>query len=168
MITRQFGTEERSFKLLVDQWRNLEKARDCGLGEIAQRLAPLVQFKASKLDGDNALMRAITSGFLGAARLDDVREPILQGLIGAGLTSTMAALIVRAVFDEEVNKGKGPLLAWCDLAFEIVTDAIIGLPDEPRVAPPGETPADGAKAKPARRSRTAKRVSAKSMASSAP
>jgi hypothetical protein len=43
MITRAFGREERSFILKCRGWREVEKACDTGLGEIAARLAPLVR-----------------------------------------------------------------------------------------------------------------------------
>lgn len=154
MLTRAFGSAERPFILKGAQWRDLEKARDSGLGEIAKRLAPLVSLKSNGL-GSAGLMQAISSGYLGGARLDDVREPILQGLIGGGMGSTEAFMLVRNVFDEDVERGKGPMFQWADLAFAIVTGALIGLEDEvdDNVGEPK------AAAKPARRSRTARPAS---------
>lgn len=159
MILRAFGVEERPFLLLVPQWRELEKLRDCGLGIIAARLAPMVQLRLAK--GRIEVMAALARGQFGDVRLDDVRGPILYGLIGGGMPSTEAAGLVRNVFDEAVGTG-GAVYQWCGLAFDIVTAALIGLPDEAedRKAP-GESKA--APAKPARRrSPTARPASASS------
>jgi hypothetical protein len=135
MIREAFGAEERSFVLLGAQWRDLEKARDAGLGVIAQRLAPLVHLiETGTKDYPGGLLGAIAAGYMGAARLDDVREPILQGLIGGGLSSTEAGALVRKVFDEAIGGKASPLRAWAPLAYMIVTGALIGLEDEP----PGE------------------------------
>jgi hypothetical protein len=137
MPVRAFGTQERNFKLLGAQWRDLEKARDAGLGVIASRLAPIVSLKQS--GGElypGGIFGAIAAGQLGTARLDDVREPILQGLIGGGMTSTEAGALVRKVFDEGIDGQKGAMLLWCDLAFEIVINAIVGLEDEPEAGEP--------------------------------
>ncbi len=154
MLTHAFGTHERAFFLSGGPWRELEKARDCGLGQIAARLAPLVTLKQN---GSANIMAAISAGYMGSARLDDVREPLLQGLIGGGMSSTDAGILVRNVFDEDVKAGRGPMLAWADLAFAIVTEAIVGLADE--VTDGDELGEPKAVAKPARRSRTAKPVS---------
>lgn len=159
MIMRSFGVQKRAFCLKVAQWRDLEKARDCGLGMIAARLAPLVALKSGAARGVN-IMNAISAGHLGEARLDDVREPILRGLIGGGLSSTEAGDLVSNVFDEGVDAGRGPLFEWAPLAFEIVTNAIIGLEDER----PGEIKAAAQKKPRVRRSKTGKPASSNSMA----
>jgi hypothetical protein len=163
MITRAFGREERPFILKVRGWREVEKACNAGLGEIAGRLAPivrLVQGGAQAYPG--GLMAAIAAGGLGSARLDDVRETLLQGLVDGGMTTTEAGALVRLVFDEAVAAGKGPMLLYADLAFDLVSSAIIGLEDEP----PGEKPGAGEIAvKHSRRSRTARRASANSTVS---
>lgn len=166
MITRQFGERERSFRLLGNGWRDLEKARDCGLGEIAARLAPLVALKAAGLSEiPGGLMQAIAAGNFGSARLDDVRDPLLFGLIDGdnGLTPTECGALVSAVFDAEVKLGRGPMFIWCDLAFAIVSNAIVGMPDEPTL---GEQTA-AEKAPPNRRSPGAKPASSKSTKRSA-
>lgn len=162
MLTRMFGVAERPFRLLGAQWRDLEKARDAGLGEIAARLAPLVRLiELGVGDKPGALTLAIAGGHLGAARLDDVREPILQGLIGGGMNSTEAGALVANVFDEALREERGPMFRWAPLAFAIVTQALIGLEDEPqqgeRKAAPPEDPGR-------RRSRTARPASSSSTA----
>lgn len=165
MIEKAFGAERRPFRLLGAQWRDLEKARDCGLGVLAARLAPLVALKETGPAAyPGGLMGAVAGGHLGSARLDDVREPILQGLIGGGLSSTEAGELVRKVFDEALARDQGPMFIWCDLAFEIVSTALIGLEDEPIDA--GELKG-AAKVPPKRRSRTARRGSSTSMQASA-
>lgn len=165
MLTRPFGAEERPFVLRGRGWRELEKARDCGLGVIAARLAPLVSLmSAGAAAWPGGLMGAIAAGQLGPARLDDVREPILQGLIDGGMTSTEAGALVRKVFDEAIEAGRGPLLTFAPLAFEIVSGALIGLEDEPVL---GETTAAAPKpAKARRRSPTARPASSSSTAPS--
>lgn len=155
MITRAFGLEERHFQLTVAGWRDLEKLTNHGLGEIAQRLAPMVQLKASGITADK-LLTAIAGGYLGTARIDDVRGPLLYGLIGGGLTLTEAGILVAKVFDDSVVKGQGPVWAWCDLAFAIVTEALIGLPDESLGDSPPKKQTAAVGTKPGRRSKTAR------------
>ena len=41
MIRHPFGADEQAFRLRVGEWRDVEKACDAGLGEIAARIAPL-------------------------------------------------------------------------------------------------------------------------------
>jgi hypothetical protein len=138
MLTRAFGRDEHGFRLRLAEWRAVEKACDAGLGVIAARLAPvvtLVEVGTDRFPG--GFIAAVAAGHLGSARIDDVREPILQGLIGGGMTSTEAGALVRMVFDEAAAAGEAPLLRWAGLAFEIVSHAMIGLKDEPM----GETPA---------------------------
>jgi hypothetical protein len=163
MITRAFGREERAFILKVRGWRETEKACVSGLGEIAARLAPIVSLVQRGVAGiPGGLLGAIAGGALGSARLDDVREVLLQALIDGDMTSTEAGALVRLVFDEAVAAGKGPMLLYADLAFDIVASAIIGLEDEPLGEKPG---AEATAPEPNRRSRTARPGSANSTAS---
>jgi len=144
MIRHAFGSEEQAFRLRVGEWRDVEKACDAGLGEIAARLAPLASLV--ELGGTAAVggaMAAIAAGGLGRARLDDVRATLMHGLIGGGRTSTEAGALVRLVFDEAIAAGKGPLLQYAPLALAIILQAIMGLPDEAEADPPGEAEAAG-------------------------
>jgi hypothetical protein len=144
MIRHQFGTEEQDFRLRVGEWRDVEKACDAGLGEIAARIAPLASLvEAGVAAQAGGLLSAISRGALGRARLDDVRAPILYGLIGGGRTSTEAGALVKKVFDEAIAAGEGPLLVFAPLALGIVLQAITGLPDEMEPEPPGEAEAAG-------------------------
>lgn len=173
MILRQFGRDEHPFVLKTAQWRDLEKTRDCGLGIIVQRITPLVRLKLGGLaayGGD--MLLAVASGCFGDARLDDVREPLLQGLIGGGMTSTEAGALVRLVFDRETDSTHAAMYGWCDLAFSILTEAMIGLSDETEDEDDAPAGRDGlgepeAAAKPARRSKTARPGSQTSTAPSA-
>jgi hypothetical protein len=162
MLRRAFGPEERDIGLKTRGWREVEKTCDSGLGEIAARLAPLVNLVEVGPTGyPGGLIAAIAAGHLGGARLDDVRAPILEGLIDGGLGSTPAGVLVRMVFDEAAGAGDAPLLRWAHLAFEIVSHAMIGLKDEP----PGEAlgePKAAAPAKGRRRSTTARPASPRS------
>lgn len=132
MLTRPFGRDERGFVLKVRGWREVEKHCDTGLGVIAARLAPLVQLIEVGAGGiPGGFLGAVALGQLGAARIDDVREPILQGLIdGSGLSETEAGALVRAVFDPLAGAGEAPMLRFAPLAFEILAQALIGLKDE--------------------------------------
>lgn len=144
MIRHQFGTEEQAFRLRVGEWRDVEKACDAGLGEIAARIAPLAALVQTGARVPGGLMAAVAAGALGPARLDDVRAPLLHGLIGGGRTSTEAGALVRLVFDEELAAGRGPVVEYAGLALAIVMEAIIGLGDEAEDDPPGEPEAAAA------------------------
>lgn len=161
MIVRQFGVEERAFRLTVAGWREVEKRCDAGLPVIASRMAPLYQLLAHGIgERTGGLHGAIASGMFGSARLDDVREVLVQGLIGGGMTSTEAGALVRRVFDEAVEKGRGPYLECLPLAYDLIAVALMGLPDEAELGEP-----KGAKGKtPSPRSRTEKPASHVSMA----
>jgi hypothetical protein len=138
MLTRAFGRDEWPIGLKVRGWREVEKTCDLGLGEIAARLAPLVNLiEVGAKNYPGGIVAAIAAGHLGSARLDDVRAPILEGLIDGGMPTTEAGALVRMIFDEAAAAGEAPLLRWAGLAFEIVSHAMIGLKDEPM----GETPA---------------------------
>jgi hypothetical protein len=141
-----FGTEERKFRLGLGELRAVQEKCDAGPGELAQRLAPLVRALRAKLTFGEIL----AAGMMGSWRVDDVREPILQGLIGGGMNPTEAGVLVRQVFDPR------PLaLEHLTVAFTVLTEGYLPPEDEP-VAPPGE-PKAGAKP---RRSRAAKSTSA--------
>ena len=138
MIRHAFGSEEQAFRLRVAEWRDVEKACDAGLGEIAARIAPLAALVQAGASGPGGLMAAVASGALGRTRLDDVRAPLLFGLIGGGRTSTEAGALVRRVFDEAVAASKGPAVEYAGLALAIVMQAIVGLADEAEDDPSGE------------------------------
>lgn len=130
MIVRRFGRDEQTFRLKLANWREVEKRCDAGLGEIAARLAPVVRLLDADLNTQDGLLAVMAHGGFGSARVDDVREPILQALIGGGKSSTEAGALVAMVFDEAITAGRAPMLEFGYLAFEVVADALIGLEDE--------------------------------------
>lgn len=164
-IRRAFGVEERRFVLTIKAWRELEKSRNAGLGVIATRIAPMVQL-LNHPGGPQAypggLIGAISHGLLGGFYVDDIKETLLWGLVGGGMTEIEAGILVRKQFDDAVDAAQGPAFRFASLAFDILTGALIGLPDEP-IKPLGEPKAAG-QAKPSRRSKTANKGSRTSTA----
>jgi hypothetical protein len=151
MITQAFGRDEHDFVLKVRGWREVEKTCSAGLAVVARRIEMLDRVILVGLEHYPGGVRgAMAAGLLGDARLDDVREPLLQGLVDGGMTSTEAGMLVRLVFDEDLAHGGAPLIRFAHLAFEILSAAIFGPPGE---APPGEISAPRTP-KPRRRSKT--------------
>lgn len=139
-IALAFGPEERTFRLGIDQLRAVQERCDAGPFEILQRLAPLVRGIQARL----TFPQMLEANLLGTWRIDDIREVLLQGLIGGGESPTMAGVIVRAEFDAKASWSFAPL------AFLIIQAALAQVEDEPL---PGEPKA--AKPTPRRRSRKA-------------
>lgn len=152
MILRAFGRDEHGFVLKVRGWHEVERNCESGLGRIAARLAPLVQLLLiGSKNYPGGFHAAVADGHLGDVRLDDVREPLLQGLIDGGMTSTAAGALVRMVFDEALANGQSVILEWAPLAYDIVVGAIVGVDED---EPSGERTA-APKARGSRRSPTA-------------
>ena len=150
MLTRGFGEEERDFLLTIGQIKRVEEVTGRSLQEIVQRLAPLIDLLSSGAPMTRGgLLSAIIGGRFGAAQVSDVREPILQGLIGGGMTSTEAGALVRNVFDESFKTGGAPMLEHADLAFTLLMQALIGWQDE-SLGEPGPTPEKPARRRPAK------------------
>lgn len=122
-VTLPFGGEDRVFRLALGQLRALQEKTDCGPPELLRRFA------------------------MQTWRVDDVREPILQGLIGGGLDSPKATQLVQSYVDS------APYGLHLQLAQAIVAAAIVGVDDEDL----GEPQAGAVKK---RRSRAAKSASA--------
>lgn len=144
-ISLPFGTEERVFRLGLGELRAVQEKCDAGPGELAQRLAPFVRALRAGLSFSDIM----AGQMMGSARVDDIREVLLQGLIGGGMGATEAGVLVRANYDP---RPLDPQFAV--LAFSILTEGYLPPEDEP----PGETQA--AKAKPRRRSQKAKSTTA--------
>jgi len=144
-ITLPFGAEERKFRLGIRQWEAIEARCDAGPPELLSRLRPLVNALQMKL----GLRQIMASDLMGRWRIHDVREPILQGLIGGGMGSTEAGVLVRAVFDEKLS------LEFAPTAYLILEAAWFGPEDDP----PGETRAAPETPPKRRRSRAARPAS---------
>lgn len=124
-VTLAFGGEERLFRLPLGRLRALQEKTDCGPLELLQRYA------------------------MSTWRVDDVREAILQGLMGGGLPSHQATSIVVGHFDDT------PIMAHVAVAQAIVASAVVGVGDEQ----PGETGARGEKKSRSRAARSGSRPS---------
>ena len=134
-ITLPFGAEERLFRLGIGQIRAIEERCNAGIPELLMRLEPLMRGVKAQL----TFSQLQQAQMLGTWRIDDVREVLLQGLIGGGMPSTEAGILIRAVFDEKISLGFAPT------AYLVMEAAWHGPPDDL----PGEPPA--APKKPARR-----------------
>ncbi|HEY1750320.1 MAG TPA: gene transfer agent family protein [Caulobacteraceae bacterium] len=150
-ITLPFAGEDRVFRLGLGERRAIEEKCDAGLPVLVQRLAPmmrLAQLSVSQNPADRAqlLIGAAVSGNLGAWRTDDYRETIFRGLLGAGLDSSIATVLVREFVDQQ------PPMQSAVTAFQILMASLLGPEDEPL----GETTGAPAAPKTKRRSRAAK------------
>lgn len=115
-----FGTETYCFRLPIGGWRKVQEACDAGPPELLARLsAPFEAMRAGVKAAD-----VIRSGLLGRWRVDDVRAPILHGLIGGGMEPPKAAALVREWVDER------PLLEPLSVAYQVVLASISGPEDE--------------------------------------
>jgi hypothetical protein len=109
-VTLDFGGEERDFRLNIGRLRVLQERTDAGPLELIRRYES------------------------GAWKIDDLREPILQGLIGGGMDQASATRLVTQFFDGQ------PYLSFVRLAQAIVMVALVGAPEEEAVeeTEPGE------------------------------
>lgn len=127
-----YGDQQYAFALGLDQWRAIQDKTDCGPGEIYRRLFLV----ASALEGGMSLGDAAAAGLIGDWRVDDVRETVVQGLIGGDdLSALQANVLVRKHFDDTRN-----FKAHIALAFKIAQHGLKDFED----APPGELKGEGA------------------------
>lgn len=99
-ISLAFGGEERIFRLPLGRLRALQEKTDCGPMELLRRFVA------------------------GEWRVDDLRETILQGLIGGGLDQPAATKLLLGHFDDL------PLQPFIIIAQAIVMAAVVGAGDE--------------------------------------
>lgn len=114
-VTLAFAGEERAFRLPLGRLRAVQEKCDAGPMELLNRL------------------------YSGAWRVDDLREILLQGLIGGGLDQAAATRLMRTAFDDL------PLAQFVPLAQAVMGAAVVGAEDEPDV---GKPPAGEAEASP--------------------
>lgn len=107
-IELSFGGEDRLFRLNIGRLRALQEKVDAGPMELLSRLSA------------------------GTWRVDDVREVLLQGLIGGGMSSADATRLVKTDFDDL------PLQPFVQIAQAVVMTALVGAEDEVAGEPPGE------------------------------
>lgn len=116
----EFGGEERTFKLGIKQWEKVQEKCDAGPSEILARLAPAFFARKQGMSFDDI----IAMGYLGKWRIHDVREVILQGLLGHNMPGPEALKLVRDWVDER------PLIEAVGVAYQIVLGSIVGAEDE--------------------------------------
>lgn len=145
-----FAGEERAFRIRLGEIRRIEDKCATGIGEVLRRLARAVVV-LSKLQGVEALAAGVD------IRSDDVREPIYQGLLGAGMSSNDATKLVRVEIDERGVRG---LLDNATVALA----ALWGSQSVPETAAPGELQAGASPATPPKRP-TSKRSTASARSS---
>ncbi len=99
-IELSFGGEDRLFRLNIGRLRALQEKVDAGPMELLSRLSA------------------------GTWRVDDIREVLLQGLIGGGMSSPDATRLVKTDFDDL------PLQPFVQIAQAVVMTALVGAEDE--------------------------------------
>ncbi|MBD3818404.1 MAG: gene transfer agent family protein [Brevundimonas diminuta] len=104
----EFAGEDRTFRLPLGRLRAVQEKVDAGPMELLQRYAG------------------------GNWRIDDVREVILQGLIGGGMDAPRAGQLIKTGFDDL------PVLPFVPLAQGVVMAALCGSEDEDLGESPGE------------------------------
>lgn len=107
-VTLAFAGEDRPFRLSIGPLRALQEKCDAGPMELLQRFAS------------------------GSWRVDDLRETLLQGLKGGGMTDAEATRLIRSDFDDH------PYVGFVPVAQAVVMAAVIGAPDETLGEPEGE------------------------------
>ena len=107
-MTLLFAGEERQFRLPLGRLRALQEKCDCGPLELLRRFVD------------------------GSWRVDDLRETLMQGLIGGGLDQAAAARIILSSFDDQ------PLQQFVMTAQAVVMASVVGAEDEDLGEPEGE------------------------------
>ncbi len=105
VLTTYFAGAERAFRLRLGEFLNLEEACGTGMGVLYQRFG-MVTYSAT-----------------------DIREVLIQGLIGGGMTFVEAEKLVKRQIDVV------PLLELGSLAGDIIMAAMAGIPPDETSAP---------------------------------
>lgn len=144
-IVLEFGGEERTFRLGVGQWRKIQEVCDAGPAELLARLSPA--FAAAQQGIGFA--EIVGMGLLGRWRVDDVREPVRQGLLGALDAAGKPVLEAKAVDRLVVEYvDERPLLESVVTAYKVVLASVVGVDDEAASGEP-RAAAEGAPSSPA-------------------
>lgn len=129
-LTLPWGDQDHTFRLGVGEWRRIQERCDAGPGEIYRRLILV----ATAIGQGMSLKAAAAAGFIGDWRVDDMREVILCGLMGGGMTEVSAGPLVRARVDEALD-----FRTNLALAYAIVKAGLGDVEDEPLGEKVGET-----------------------------
>lgn len=107
-VVLAFGGEDRTFRLNIGRLRALQEKVDAGPMELVSRLAG------------------------GTWRVDDIRETLLQGLIGGGMSSADATRLMKSDFDDL------PFAQFVQIAQAVLLATLVGAEDEDAGEPQGE------------------------------
>ena len=124
-----WGDQDHTFRLGLAEWRKIQERCDAGPGEIYRRLVGV----AMAIEQGLTLKAAAAMGMMGDWRIDDVREVILQGLVGGGASPLQAGALVRDRVDDSRD-----FKAHLALAYAIVAAALGDVEDEPLGEQTGE------------------------------
>lgn len=155
-VSLEFAGELRTFRLAIGQWRKVQETCDAGPAELLARLAPAFAAGQQGLTFE----QVVTHGLLGRWRLDDVREPILQGLVGGNMPLPQATKLVQEWVDER------PLFESVAIAYQVVMASIVGASDE-RAAGESQAAEADSQPSPAASSGSEKKASTRKAARSA-
>lgn len=119
-IRLEFAGEERTFRLAIKHWEKVQEKCDAGPAELLSRLAPPFYARQRGLSAD----QIVGMGLLGTWRIHDVREVILQGLLGGNMALPEATQLVKEWVEER------PLIESAAIAYQIVYASYAGVEDE--------------------------------------
>jgi hypothetical protein len=117
-ITEDFGGEPRPFCVRIGELRKIQDRCGAGPAQIAERLARCVTTYTTNPAATP--LQLVTLG-LGDWRVDDIREPIFQGLIGGGMNPNVAGKLVREWVDDRGFRG---LVENAGLALTLVVAGV--------------------------------------------
>lgn len=120
----QWGDADFTFRLGIGEQRKIQERCDAGISEIAARLSTLALALAQ--EDAKPMRHLIALGYGGSFRVDDVREVVLRGLVGGGMTENDAAKVVRERIDEQMDFKGG-----VSIAYAACMAALCGPEDEP-------------------------------------
>ncbi|WEK05776.1 MAG: gene transfer agent family protein [Candidatus Devosia phytovorans] len=150
-VEEPFGGAKRKFRLGIGELRDLQDATGVGPATLVARFIALPPaadhnkrpredaYELGKADPDYIAdfnVYASIRTFGGDWRVDDLRETIRLGLLGAGMTSTEADVLMMKHFDHPDAPG---LHEHVGLAAQIVIHAIAPDKDDPAGKAPAET-----------------------------
>lgn len=151
VIEETFGGAKRKFRLGIGELRDLQDATGCGPATLVARfvsLPPAAEhnkrprpetYELGPADPDYLAdfnVYSMIRTFGGDWRVDDLRETIRLGLIGAGATPTDADVTMMKHFDKTDQVA---LHEHVGLAAKILIHAIAPVKDDPAGKAPAET-----------------------------
>lgn len=114
-FTEDFGGEPQQFRVLIPELQAIQKKCGVGPATVAYRLAHAAMVRRRN---PKATTLELMAQNLGDFTVDDVREPVLQGLLGGGMNPNVAGKLVRTWIDDRGFKG---LVENIDLALMCIS-----------------------------------------------